>query len=152
MDNSDGLIVLVFLALIPSVVIANAAYGRSDGGWGWGLLGPVGWVIAALRGVQVRQDDRAARDDAILVKLKSMRSVLAPTMERQDEDAEATTRPQRLEPRSLAARTELWKAQIVEHPCPSCGKPLRHPRREEGGRVRCDNCGTDEVFGPAHER
>jgi hypothetical protein len=40
---------------LASCAIAQCAAGnRSEVSAWWGLLGPVGWVIAALRGVQVR--------------------------------------------------------------------------------------------------
>ena len=40
-----------------SMLIASCAAGDSGGTALWGLLGPFGWLIAAIRGVQVRVDD-----------------------------------------------------------------------------------------------
>lgn len=49
-----GLAIAVVM-LFVSFWLAQIASG-TDGCWGWGLLGPVGWIIAAVRGVQIRLD------------------------------------------------------------------------------------------------
>ncbi len=42
--------------LIPSLIAAELASG-GRGTWLWGILGPAGWIVAALRGVQLRIED-----------------------------------------------------------------------------------------------
>ena len=40
----------------------RASGGTFESAWAWGLLGPPGWVIAALRGVQVVLLENVHRD------------------------------------------------------------------------------------------
>ena len=45
------------MGVATSCVIAMAASGWKPNTWGWGLLGPPGWVVAGLVGVQRRLDE-----------------------------------------------------------------------------------------------
>lgn len=52
-----GMLMLAFFAFagfVTSCGIAQEASGNTKGCWAWGILGPVGWIIAALRGIQER--------------------------------------------------------------------------------------------------
>jgi hypothetical protein len=56
-----GLAVMLCAILFGLVVyfswyIAEQASGERASGW-WGVLGPVGWLIAAARGIQERLED-----------------------------------------------------------------------------------------------
>ena len=50
---------LGIVALVVSLIAAEFASG-SRGTWAWGFLGPAGWAVAGLRGVQMRQDELLA--------------------------------------------------------------------------------------------
>ena len=54
-----ALIVVLVISLAVSVAITSAAAGSEGVAWGWALLGPMGWLIAALRGIQERMDEQA---------------------------------------------------------------------------------------------
>jgi hypothetical protein len=54
------LVCVIILSLVISCLIAEAVSGRR-GAWAWGLLAPVGWIIAAARGIHHRQDEAEAR-------------------------------------------------------------------------------------------
>jgi hypothetical protein len=55
-DGSGIWIVVYIIAIAVSVVIAYVASGQRASPW-WGLLGPPGWVIAAVRGTHFRLED-----------------------------------------------------------------------------------------------
>jgi hypothetical protein len=55
-ETDPGLVFIgILVGLTLSCVIADAA-GAHEKAWGWGLLGPPGWVVAAVRGSHVRLD------------------------------------------------------------------------------------------------
>jgi hypothetical protein len=99
---------LVSLPLLAaSCGIAQAA-GSYTGAWAWGLLGPVGWLVAVGRGVQVRLGDRE----------------LSPAGGRDHED-EAL-----VECGNCGARLELFPNPGASTECPECSAPIAdHTRR-----------------------
>lgn len=46
----------VAVGSVISCLIARAASGGSEGAWMWGVLGPIGWIVAGLVGAQDRLD------------------------------------------------------------------------------------------------
>lgn len=60
----EPLAVFALYGLILSALscfVAAAASGFARGCWPWGVLGPVGWIIAFALGCGVRSRDRRAR-------------------------------------------------------------------------------------------
>lgn len=56
-----AVVVLVLCLGVPvSCALAHDAGRGAKGVWGWGLFGPVGWIVAALIGVQQRLDGTIA--------------------------------------------------------------------------------------------
>ena len=49
-------LLLVGVGFVVSLAAAHAAGGGARSAWAWGLFGPVGWIVAALLGVQRRVD------------------------------------------------------------------------------------------------
>ena len=122
MTNTDQAVLTVFggvAGLGVSCVLA-AMCGREWKYALWGLIGPIGWAVAAVHGAEDRLHDRLAR------ALPAGGASRGPTHTAAD-----------------------GAAGFVEHPCPSCGKPMRYPTSEEGKRVPCVSCGTQQLFGPA---
>ena len=108
--NLDGFlcVVGVLVGLFISVAIAHGASGQRASAW-WGLLGPVGWIVAGLRGVQLRQEEQAERDH----RVERSRSAPDPRPTAASPDAESDLATERTL-REIAAAQVTMSGQLNE--------------------------------------
>lgn len=156
------LMVLAASLLISCVVARLAGGGRASAAWG--LLGPVGWIVAALRSIQVQLDElpppptaAASRPAVSVHPTDGVRMQCPSCLEKvtvssaADGDVVCPECLQIFRPApsiggdSLAARKRLLadagRAKMVT--CTGCGQSKRLPAVWTGTTIECGNCHVD---------
>jgi hypothetical protein len=130
--DATGLLLLWCVAAVVSTVVSCRIAALASGwraSWAWGFLGPVGWIVAALRGIQIRMDEKAR-----------------PTMLEPTRAHEPTTSTE-------PANTTEWPTtglgrgadERVPVEC-ACGHQMRaFVVKGLSSRISCPKCGAEQV-------
>ena len=119
------------LGFLICFIAAQGASGDRASGW-WGILGPVGVVVAGLRGVQERLDD-VARE--LLRAQPSTDEFLRKDPPRGDPLRSPPTSPTPEEDRPINMRK-----------CKRCVASVYLRTRELDVPIRCAKCGHEQTF------